>query len=107
MALLEDAPTPAAVRAIIDETKAAVSGAVPFTDAELDSAVKSLESLADPHLGPAAIDGPAIREVLSKAAHQPHKVPRPTICDFLSEAFDNPQRSGGALCAPGLGGGGG
>ena len=62
--------TPETIRALTDEMKAAASGQVPFTDAELDTAIESLKVLAGDE---SSIDWAALRQLISDVAHISHK----------------------------------
>ena len=61
---------PQKIIAKVEATKAAASGNIKFADDELDNAVRSLQSLADPTN---TLDWPAIRSLLAESAHQSHK----------------------------------
>jgi len=62
--------SPEAVRALTDEMKSASSRQVPFSEAELDTAIASLQELAGPD---SALDWTALRKLMSEVAHVSHK----------------------------------
>lgn len=62
--------SPDAIRILTEEMKTAASSQVPFTDAELDTVIASLQMLAGED---SKIDWAALRQLMGKVAHVSHK----------------------------------
>ena len=69
---MSSSATSSAVASTAEEIKAAATGHRPFSSAELDRAVQSLEGLAAA-AGESSIDWAAYRELLVQFAHESHK----------------------------------
>lgn len=61
--------SPEAIRTLTEEMKAASSAQTPFTDAELDTAIASLQMLGEE----SDFDWAALRQLMREVAHVSHK----------------------------------